>query len=1036
MVSLCCGVRPAAAGIPAGFVLDNVVPDANWDLPVCVRFLPDGRMLVVEKHGVVWVVADGVRSPTPLWSAEDEILNVDDRGLLSVQVDPDFATNRYVYFLYTVDPDSNGVDDNDDAFGRLTRYTVQPGEPLQVDPASRTILMGVDWRHGPLSASGSHTIGDMQWGADGSLLVSMGDGAQFNSMDQGGQDPNAFGPGKTDPYEDVGAFRAQTIRSLCGSILRLNPANGHGYASNPYANTDLTSPQSRVFAYGLRNPFRFRVRPGTGVADTSMGNPGVLYIGDVGWNDTEEMNVLTVPGMNFGWPCYEGPGQENEYQAATPAHSSCADIGTDADHPAPVSPPFVWWNHNNGNLSFPTGVIGNTSIGGAFYQGNLYPSTYVGRYFYADFGQSWMRTLEVDGANQYVTSDPFGDALAGPVQIVTDPTNGDILYVSIITQRVLRLRYAAAANGNTPPVAVGSANPDAGARPLLVQFTGDTSYDPDGAVVAYQWTFGDGTGSTQPNPSHTYTLPGLWTAILTVRDAAGAMSLDTLQVVVAESTVFPTTPVLDDFNRPDGPVGAPWIFAAGNLSIVSNQAAPTSPGFGVVWGGQSFGPNQEAYVTIGPLATGAPEHDLNLKVQGTGEAVAEIEVRYDDVQHWVAVGTYDPAIGWQGNFVVPVQLVAGDRLGARAYGNGTVQVYVNDALIGATDISFWQYHDQGGYIGMTLVGAQTSRLDDFGGGDVVFDTNQPPTATILSPADTSFFAAGDTVQLHGTAVDPEDPVGALAYRFDVDLHHNTHVHPSTHVVFDSTGSFVAENHDDGTGVWFEIRFSATDTGGMADTARVSIFPEIDLTPGGFGFDRAQLGDADTSTVTFRLHNLGAMPAPIFHWTLAADGAQVLAEGDTLIAARDSVTITRTLPPSLGAGMHVLRVTADTLGAVVETCEANNAFTGTIEVVPGNGTSAVGDATVRELALGNAWPNPSAGTVGFALALPRGGDVSFAVLDVQGRQVWRARPSRFEPGRWTLSWNGRARGAPAPPGIYLARVVVEGRVFTKRFALLR
>jgi hypothetical protein len=224
---------------------------------------------------------------------------------------------------------------------------------------------------------------------------------------------------------------------------------------------------------------------------------------------------------------------------------------------------------------------------------------------------------------------------------------------------------------------------------------------------------------------------------------------------------------------------------------------------------------------------------------------------------------------------------------------------------------------------------------------------------------------------------------------------------------------------------------------MSDTARVSIFPEIDLHPGGFSADVPQLGEDDTATFTFRIHNLGAMPAPVFRWRFAADGSQLLAEGDTLVGARDSVTITRTLPPTLTAGMHTLRITADTLGAVVETSEVNNAFTGTIEVVTGNGTVAVGDAPVRELSLGNAYPNPALGAVGFALALPRETDVSFSVLDVQGREVWRS-PRRVLPaGRTQLAWRGdSSHGGRARPGLYLARVRAGGVTMVRRFVVLR
>jgi glucose/arabinose dehydrogenase len=1029
-------IPAGAIVVPPGFVVDNVVHGSTFDLPIATAFLPDGRMLVAEKRGRVSVVADGVRAAAPLWASENEVLNLDDRGLLSVAVDPEFAINRYVYFLYTVDPDTNGVDDNSDGFGRLTRYTVPPAEPLAVDPASRTILMGVDWPSGPLSASPSHTIGHLRFGTDGSLLVSIGDGAHFTQADSGGLDPAAFGPGKTDPYEDVGAFRSQNILSLCGTVLRINPATGHGYASNPYVDGDLTSVPSRVWAYGFRNPFRFELRPGTGSADTALADPGVLYVSDVGWDTYEEIDLVTGPGGNYGWPCREGPVVKGEYANRQPAHSDCSTIGTTPTNPAGTTNPLVWWSHHFPGASFPPDELGSTAIAGSFYQGALYPAAYLGRFFCGEFTRDYMRVFEFSAGNTFVSAADFADSADRPVHFTTDPVNGDILYVSISSQEVRRIRWTGAVGGNTPPVAVAAASPGAGARPLAVQFTGTGSFDPDVEPLTYQWQFGDGTGSTLANPIHVYNAPGLFAAVLTVRDAAGAMGLDTVVVAVSESSAFPTAGVLDDFNRANGPIGAPWTGDNGSLAIESNRMRPLNGGLSVTWDGAVFGPDQEAYVTIGPLAAGAPEHDLKLKAQNLSGNAAHIEVRYDNVQKYVAVGTYDPGLGWQGTFSVPLQLVAGDQLGARAYGNGTVQVYVNGNIIGTTSVSFWPHFTNGGRIGLTLVGAQNSRLDDFGGGNVVFSTNQPPVATILSPADSSFFAAGDTIQLHATAVDDTDPAGAMTYRFDVDLHHNIHVHPSTHVVLDTTGSFVAENHDDGTGVWLEVRFRGTDGSGLFGTASVSLFPEVDLAAGGFAFDRPQLGSDDTTVVSFKLHNLGAMPGPMFHWTLVADGAQLLAEGDTLIGARDSVTVTRTLLPSLTAGMHVLRITADTLGAVVETTEVNNVFTGTIEVVPGSGTTGVEGGLPAALDLSPAWPNPTHDGIALTLALPVAAEVRFSVHDIQGREVWRDRTTRLEPGRRQLAWNGRTRGRPAAPGLYLARVVVEGRALTRQFVLLR
>jgi glucose/arabinose dehydrogenase len=101
------GLRLAHAtpSLPANFVVENAVPGVAFDIPTSVAYFPDGSMLVSEKRGRVWRVTNGVRAASPLWAHENEVLDQHDRGLLCVAVDPNYATNRHVYMLYTVDPD-------------------------------------------------------------------------------------------------------------------------------------------------------------------------------------------------------------------------------------------------------------------------------------------------------------------------------------------------------------------------------------------------------------------------------------------------------------------------------------------------------------------------------------------------------------------------------------------------------------------------------------------------------------------------------------------------------------------------------------------------------------------------------------------------------------------------------------------------------------------------------------------------------------------------------------------------------------------
>ena len=240
----CAAPLAAAPGVPPNFAIDDAVPGAGFSVPTGIAFLPDGRLFVTEKRGRVWEVRNGVKRPNPIWAAENEVLDAGDRGLLGIAVDPNYYVNHYIYFFYVADPDSDGNDSNPFGFDRLTRYQVNFTDSASVIPGSRTILMGYSWPNAPVSCSDSHTVGSLRWGRDGSLMVSVGDGAHYEYMDAGGNDRNAFGSGRTDPYEDIGAFRSQDITSLCGKVLRLNPATGHGYASNPFATSDLGSTRS------------------------------------------------------------------------------------------------------------------------------------------------------------------------------------------------------------------------------------------------------------------------------------------------------------------------------------------------------------------------------------------------------------------------------------------------------------------------------------------------------------------------------------------------------------------------------------------------------------------------------------------------------------------------------------------------------------------------------------------------------------------------------------------------------------------------
>jgi PKD repeat protein len=569
-----------------------------------------------------------------------------------------------------------------------------------------------------------------------------------------------------------------------------------------------------------------------------------------------------------------------------------------------------------------------------------------------------------------------------------------------------------------------------------VQFNDANSYDANNDSLAITWIFGDGTGTTQRNPVHTYTQAGDYQALLIVDDGRQGESRDTVIVLVSPLTTFPSAGIIDNFNRANEPLGSPWTADVAGLAVSGNQLVQTS-GYGFpIWDGAVFGPDQEAYITFTTISgSAAPERDLVLKAQGTTDVSAHIEVRYDATQHQVDVGTYDPVNGWlvQGT-PVPATYLAGDRFGARAYANGQVEVYQNATRIGVRTLTGWPHTASGGRVGLTLDAANKGSFDDFGGGDVVFAVNHPPTAKITSPIDSTFYVVPETIYLRGTKSDVEDPPSQLQTYWDVILHHNTHIHQALSFNGDSA-QFATIDHDDGSGVYYEIKMVVTDTGGMhSDTASVSIFPEADLEPSAITTDAGSVGAEVPTHFSFEMRNNGHLLAHRSHWQLLMDNLS-LAQGDTLVLPLDSTLIAVTVPANtFTSGMHTLRAVLDTLNSVVETNENNNVTVQPV-AVPGNTTGVV-SGLPRVLALSQGLPNPSRGEVRFALDLPQPASVGFEVLDIQGRAVMNDVRRSMTAGRWNLRWDGRISGSPAPPGLYVARVRVGGKTMTRRLVLIR
>jgi glucose/arabinose dehydrogenase len=543
-----------AATLPAGF--SESIVFSGLTQPTAIRFSPDGRVFVAEKSGLIKVFANlSATSPTVFHDLRTNVHNFWDRGLMGLALHPNFPTIPSVYVLYTYDKDpsnplvprwgtpgatSDGcptppgaTTDGCVVSGRLSRLEVAPGS--NVSTGTESVLVEGWGQQFP-----GHSMDTVMFGADGALYASAGEGASFIFADYGqagnplnplGDPPVGIGGVQTPPTAEGGATRAQSLRRvsgpaiLNGTLIRVDPFTGAGLSDNPlFSSPDPNA--RRIVGYGFRNPFRFTFRPGT----------SELWIGDVGWGTWEEIDRIPNPLIptvsNFGWPCYEGPAPQPNYQAL--GLSICQTLYS---QPGGHTAPYFSYSQSQQVVAGETCPTGSSAIAGlAFNQGGTYPATYQGALFFADNSRDciWSMLAGANGLPDPATRATFVAGAANPVDLQTGP-GGDLFYVDFDGGTIRRIQFT---SGNQAPNAVIQATPLSGPAPLTVTFSSVGSSDPDGDPITYSWNFGDGGTSTQANPSHTYGSTGTFIAVLTVTDSKAAFSK--AQVSITAGNSMPT----------------------------------------------------------------------------------------------------------------------------------------------------------------------------------------------------------------------------------------------------------------------------------------------------------------------------------------------------------------------------------------------------------------------------------------------------------------------------------------------------------------
>lgn len=298
----------------------------GFSSPLELKHAGDDRLFVVEQGGRIKILnSDGTVNPTNFLNISSNISSGGERGLLGLAFHPDYANNGFFYVYYT-NPAGNS---------QISRFSVS-GDPDIADPSSELQMLSFNQ---PFS---NHNGGHIAFGPDGMLYIASGDGGS-------GGDPQNY---------------SQTLTTLLGKILRIDVDLPAPYipADNPFV--DNSAVLDEIWAYGVRNPWKFSF-------DSETGD---LWMADVGQGSWEEINKepSTAAGLNYGWRCYEGNAPFNTN--GCPPQSE-------------LTFPFAEYSRTAGRCSI---------TGGYVYRGPDYPGI-EGLYFFADLCSNDIGTVDQDG---------------------------------------------------------------------------------------------------------------------------------------------------------------------------------------------------------------------------------------------------------------------------------------------------------------------------------------------------------------------------------------------------------------------------------------------------------------------------------------------------------------------------------------------------------------------------------------------------------------------------------------------------------------
>ena len=537
---------------------EKVVLDNDVSQPMAIDVADDGRVFLVEREGAVKVHDQDTGVTTTL--ATLNTYTAGEYGTMGLALSPDFSTTGYLYINWSPKP-------NSETQNRISRFTLAANGTLDLN-SEVIILSYYTDRPSVTGANGSHLGGCLRFDAAGNLYIGIGDNtaaSQWAPRDESnaGKDARKGSPNTND---------------LRGKILRITPDVGGGTVDHPNytipdgnlfpVGTPLTRPE--IYVMGCRNNFRFCIDPftdwlyfGDVGPDANTVDPGA-YGGPLGH---DEFNQVKEAGW-FGWPYYIADGLAHydangnpwtvatmqadlaDYFSNSSGFASSLGVAGDPSLLGVPEPAWIWYTDfdtTSPDQFSELGSVHRAAMAGQVYKhepGYNFPEYYDGSLFIMEFMRNLILEVKTnpDGSIFEITRFAPNITFSRPIDMKFGPDGS--MYViewgsswssgTSANTKLIKVQYT---REQATPIAVSNTSVTEGGLPLTVNFSSTGSSDPDSTAFTFAWDF-DGdqiTDSTEENPTHIYTQPGVYNAILTVTDQDGLFSRSTTVINVGNN---------------------------------------------------------------------------------------------------------------------------------------------------------------------------------------------------------------------------------------------------------------------------------------------------------------------------------------------------------------------------------------------------------------------------------------------------------------------------------------------------------------------